>query len=129
MVLTNLEVEGGDTYGFAVLAGRSADNKTIQILISNYEIKTPAGPPKQTAAPESHGLMRRKGIRNEDKQGFDLTLTNLPWGKGEFTVQRFRITEKENLDPQAETSGKGGFIELKDALPPPDIELIVLKKK
>src|SRR5271166_749041 len=33
-----LSVEGADTFGFAALAGRSADGKTIQILISNYAI-------------------------------------------------------------------------------------------
>ncbi len=124
-----LEVTGGDTYGFAVLAGRSDDGKTIQVLISNYEIHTPEEPPRQTAAPGSHGLMRRKGIRSENKGGYDLTVSNLPWGKGEFTVQRYRVTEKENLDPVGEISGKGGIAELQDELPPPGIELIVLRKK
>jgi xylan 1,4-beta-xylosidase len=33
-----LAVEGGDTFGFAVLAGSSADRRTIQVLISNYAI-------------------------------------------------------------------------------------------
>jgi hypothetical protein len=98
-------------------------------LISNYEIHTPTEPPRQTAAPGSHGLARRKGISYENNKGYELTVSNLPWGKGEFTVQRFRIGEKENLDPAGETSGKGGIVELKDELPPPGIELIILKKK
>ena len=29
---------GGDDEGFAVLAGKSADGKTVQILISNYQV-------------------------------------------------------------------------------------------
>lgn len=124
-----LTVNGGDTWGFGVLAGRSADGKTVQVLISNYEIHTPAEPTRQTAAPGSHGLARRKGIRNENNRGYELTVNNLPWGKGEFIVQRYRITEKENLDPADETSGKGGILELKNELLPPGIELIVIKKK
>jgi hypothetical protein len=124
-----LQVEGDDTYGFGVLAGRSADGKMVQVLISNYEIHTPEEPPRQTAAPGSHGLMRRKGIRNGNNRGYELTINNLPWGKGEFTIQRYRITEKENADPLGEITAKGGLAEIKSELPPPGIELVVIRKK
>ena len=33
-----LAVTGADPLGFAVLAGRSADNTSVQVLIGNYEI-------------------------------------------------------------------------------------------
>ena len=36
--LERLDVTGGDTYRFATLAGRSADAKTVQVLVSNYQI-------------------------------------------------------------------------------------------
>ena len=124
-----LEVSGADTYGFGVLAGRSDDGKTVQVLISNYEILTPQTPPEQTAAPGSRGLVRRKGIRNENNKGYELSVSNLPWGKRKFTIKRYRISEKENLDLVSEASGKDGKLELKNELLPPCIELIVLEEK
>jgi hypothetical protein len=124
-----LAASGGDTYGLGVLAGRSADGRTIQILISNYEIHQPEGPPQQTAAPGSHPISRRKGIRYENNRGYDLTVTNLPWGDGEFSVKRYRISENENLDLAGETAGKGGTLVLSNPLLPPAVELITVQAK
>lgn len=124
-----LGVSGTDTYGFAVLAGRSADGKMVQVLISNYEILQPEGPPMQTAPRGSHGLARRKGIHYGNNRGYDLTVSDLPWGDREFSVQRYRISDKENLDLVGESSGKGGNLALSNPLPPPGIELIVLQRK
>jgi hypothetical protein len=124
-----LAVSGADTIGFAVLAGRSADSATVQILVANYEIQQPTGPPQQTAAPGSHPLARRKGIRYDNNRGYDLTVNNLPWGAGEFTVQRYRVSKTENLDLVGETSGRGGTFALTNPLPPPAVELIVLRRK
>ena len=56
-------------------------------------------------------------------------MTNLPWGQREFSVKRYRITEKENLDLVGETSGKGGTFSLSNPLPPPAVELIILEQK
>ena len=58
-----------------------------------------------------------------------MTVSNLPWGQREFSVKRYRITDKENLDQVGETSGKGGTLVLSNALPPPGVELIVLQQK
>lgn len=124
-----LAVAGADTYGFAVLAGRSADGRTVQILIGNYEIHQPQGPPQQTAAPGSHPISRRKGIRYENNRGYHLTVKNLPWADREFSVQCYRISEKENLDLAYETSGKGDTLVLANPLPPPSVELIVAHRK
>lgn len=124
-----LAVAGGDTYGFAILAGRSADSKMVQVLMANYEIQQPQGPPRQTAAPGSHPISRRKGIHYDNNRGYDLTVSNLPWGQREFSVKRYRITDKENLDLVGETSGKGGTFALSNPLPPPAIELIVLEQR
>lgn len=124
-----LAVSGGATYGLGVLAGRPADGRSIQILISNYEIHQPEGPPKQTAAPGSHPISRRKGIRYENNRGYDLTVTNLPWGDGEFTVQRYRISENENLDLAGETSSEGGTLVLSNPLLPPAVESITVQRK
>ena len=55
--------------------------------------------------------------------------TNLPWGDHEFSVRRYRITEKENFDPTGEASGRGTTFTVSNPLPPPGIELIVLEQK
>jgi xylan 1,4-beta-xylosidase len=122
-------VTGADTYGFAVLAGRSANNTTVQVLIVNYEIQQPQAPPKQTAAPGSHPIARRKGIRYDSNRAYDLTVSNLPWGQREFTVKRYRTTDKEDLNLVDETSGQGGTFAVSHPLSPPAIELIVLERK
>ncbi len=124
-----IAVNGDDTYGFAVLAGRSTDGRTVQVLISNYEILEPQFPPKQTAAPGSHGLARRKGYRYENNRGYELTVNNLPWGNRQFSVHRYRVSEKENLDLMEVTSGSAGKLVLTNPMLPPCVELIVLKQK
>jgi hypothetical protein len=125
-----LAVAGADTIGFAVLAGRSQDGKTVQVLISNYEIPDlGGGPPVALRPPNVPVLETRLGIHYGNNRGYSLQLRNLPWGDREFSVRRYRITEKENFDPAGETSGKGETFVLSDPLPPPGVELIVLEQK
>jgi len=64
-----------------------------------------------------------------NNHGYDLTVSNLPWGDREFVVKRYRISEKENLDLVGETSGKGGTLVVSNPLLPPAVELIVLQQK
>ena len=114
-----LAATGADTIGFAVLAGRSSDGNTVQVLIGNYEI------------PESDrkaGAGRRHEIAYRNNAGYALAVTHLPWGEGEFTVKRYRITRTENW-AESETSGKGGTLEMSVPLPPPGVELIVIRRK
>ena len=107
-----LAVSGADTQGFAVLAGASKDGNTVQVLISNYEI-----PPQL-----------RKGIEYTNNRGYELRVKNLPWGKADFTVKRYRTTETENWAVN-DGAGKGGTLELNAQLPPPGVELVVLQRK
>ena len=161
-----LAVKGADTLGFAVLAGRSADGRTVQVLISNYEIPQSYRPPR----PPSHvfsSLERRKDIQYRDNRGYALKVKNLPWAKGESTVKRYRITSSQDwaetssndgsrLEPlnrdglsgqtsdkspspigweragvrvpgEAESSGQAGALEMCNPLPPPGVELIVIR--
>src|SRR5580692_4535149 len=137
-----LAVEGTDSFGFAALAGRSADGKTVQILISNYAI--PAGfkpnimqiPPEALKAlpalPDSSKLKflpPRTDIVYRDNAGYNLTITNLPWGAKTFNVKRYRISETQNLDLVEEKSGAGGTLNLSVALAPDAVELIVLERQ
>jgi hypothetical protein len=122
-----LAVTGADTMGFAVLAGRSKDKQTVQVLISNYQIQQPEEPPRQSAPPGSHGLERRQ-IRAESIQDYALRVAHFPWGRGAFTVKRYRIDENQDYALVEKFEAKGGTLELSRPLPPPAIELIVLKR-
>ncbi len=104
---------GGDTSGFGVLAGRSADGRKVQVLISNYEIRPPgAGAPLQ---------------RYRNNRGYALEVRNLPWGKAPFSVKRYRVTEDEDFRLVSEAPAKDGVLKLAQQLPPPAFELIVLE--
>jgi hypothetical protein len=137
-----LSVEGTDTFGLAALAGRSADGNTLQILISNYAI--PAGfkphimqmpadlmkaSPPQPDFSKVKSLPPRTNIVYRDNAGYNLTIKNLPWGKGVFTAKRYRISKTQNLDLVEERSGEGGSFSLSTALAPDAVELIVLQRR
>jgi len=144
-----LAVEGPDTYGFATLAGKSADGKTVQLLISNYEI--PAGykpkdmilsdelkemfkkaqaaeaaTPKPAKPAPVDELPQRTGIVYRDNAGYSLAIDNLPWGKGAFTIKRYRISKTQNLELVEEKSASGGSIKFSNALPTDTVEFLVL---
>jgi xylan 1,4-beta-xylosidase len=133
-------VEGTDTFGFTALAGRSADGKTVQILISNYAI--PAGfqphimpmPPDvlKTIPPtfdfsKLPSLPRRTDIVYHDNSGYSLSIDHLPWGKKAYSAKRYRISKTQNLDLVEENSGSGGSFSLSNTLAPDAVELIVLQ--
>ena len=134
-----LAAQGADTFGFAVLAGRSADGNTVQILISNYEIPKQMHPMKIPAEVSKvlppldfsklKFLPRRTDIVYRDNAGYNLTIDNLPWGKNAFRVRRYRIDGTHNFEPVEEKSGDGGRLELSNALAPDSVELIVLQKR
>ena len=135
-----LAVEGADTFGFAALAGRSANGNTVQILISNYEIPKQMHPmtiPPQVSKvlPASLDfsklkfLPRRTDIVYRDNAGYKLTIENLPWGKKTFSVKRYRIDRTRNLELVEEKSGAGGTLKLSNALAPDAVEFIVVQKR
>lgn len=119
-----LAVQGGDTEGFAVLAGRSPDGRTVQVLIANYAIQQPQEPPKQSAPPGSHGLERRK-LRQGGIESYSLKLVKLPWGHKPFTVKRYRLDASHDFALTEEREVEGGTLEIRQPLSPPAIELIV----
>jgi xylan 1,4-beta-xylosidase len=137
-----LRVKGDDTFGFAVLAGRSMDGNTVQILISNYAISTgfkphalqmpadllKAGP----ALPDLSKfklLPARKDIAYHDNAGYNLRIDNLPWGLNGYTVKRYRISATQNLDLVDEHVTTGSTLTVSSALAPDALELIVLQRR
>jgi len=136
-------VTGADTFGFAVLAGKSKDGKTVQILISNYA--KPAGfkPRPMINAPESIDPTRsplwdrypetpfpnRTDIIYRDNAGYKLSIANLPWGAAAFTVKRYRISARQSLDLAEQSTANGPSLTLSNPLPVDTVELIVLERK
>jgi xylan 1,4-beta-xylosidase len=131
---------GGDDEGFAVLAGKSPDGKTVQILISNYQVPVNYKPNVMVPPPEffvgatlpDMSKLKRPPNRNityKNNLGYDLTIQNLPWGQKPFTVQRYRLTDTEDLALQPSADGRGGKLKISNALPAPGLELIVLQEK
>jgi hypothetical protein len=137
-----LPVEGTDTFGFAAIAGRSADGDTVQILISNYPIRAgfkqhtlqmppellKVGPPLPDFS-KLKFLPPRKDLVYRDNAGYNLAISNLPWGEGAFSVKRYRISKTQNLDLVEEKSGTGGRLSLSSPLSPDAVELVVLQRE
>jgi xylan 1,4-beta-xylosidase len=128
-----LASEGGDTHGLAVQAGRSRNGDTVQVLISNYQIPAEflgprAGPNVLKVGNEfSVQLLERRSIDYRQNGGYDLTIDNLA-GNRAYRVQRYRISDTHGLSLLDSTEHRGPSIRVHAALPPPGIELIVLKK-
>ena len=117
-----LAVAGTDTFGFAALAGRSADGKTVQMIISNYAIR--AGfKSRKTFLPGRTDIVYR------DNAGYNLAIDNMPWGDKAFSIKRYRISDSQNLALVEEKSGSGGRLKLSNPLPTDTVELIVLERK
>ena len=136
-----LTVTGSDLAGLAVLAGRSVDGNTVQILISNYQVPNnyhprvmnppPGSFPKNMPILDFANLptLKPRDLFYDKNGGFHLVVEGLPWKNADFTVQRYRLTETENFVPARDSAGKGDRFDLSEQLPPPAVELIVLKKK
>lgn len=127
-------VEGTDTFGFAALAGRSTDDKTVQIFIANYAIPDRLLAKMRTATvqkPDRHGhpwLPHRTDIVYRDNAGYDLTVSHLPWGDQAFSLKRYRLSATQNLELVESRAGNGGNLRLSQSLPTDSVELIVLER-
>ena len=138
-----LNLTGADTFGFAAIAGRSRDGKSVQVLISNYQIPANYQPPPMAApagsAPKNMPmpdfstikfLAPRKDIPYRGNQGYKLTIDNLPWAKNaSFTLKRYRLTGDHNFDVVEERQASGDHLEISNPLPPPGLELIELRSR
>jgi xylan 1,4-beta-xylosidase len=126
-----LSVTGADTLGFAVLAGRSRDGKTVRLLISNYEIMKDVAPlhPNVVAGTEIAVRLPRRNVEYKDNRGYSLTVSRLPWGKKSYTVKRYLIDQTHDFAVVAEQSGTGDNAQLAEHLAPPAVELVEIQQK
>jgi xylan 1,4-beta-xylosidase len=134
-----LAARGPDTFGLAALAGRSADGKSVQVLISNYaipagfkptEMKMPADVAKSAPVPDFSKfkfLPKREDIVYRDNAGYNLTVDHLPWGNKAYRIKRYRLNDAHNLDLVQESAATGDRFQLSTDLAPDAMELIVLQ--
>lgn len=137
-----LEVTGTDTFGFVGLAGISEDGRTVQIFLSNYakpdnrllhhyglpaELITP-GTKSLWSRRRPNPLPQRSDIRYVDNAGYNLTIDHLPWGKGEFSLKRYRISQKQSMDLVEDTTESGSSVAITHEMPVNTVDLIVLHR-
>jgi hypothetical protein len=127
-----LKVKGADLNGFAVEAARSADGRTVQILLSNYQI------PSEFLGPRAADdvlhvppvfdvrLLARRSISYRNNSGYDLTIDHLPANR-RYSVERCRISAASDFTSVGTTIYASAPIRLQNELPPPGIELVTLR--
>lgn len=119
-----IRATGGDEAGLAVAAGRSADRRLIQVLISNYQIAANFLRPRDnwdTSLPE------RRALQYRDNGGYDAAIT-LP-SDGKYQVKRYRTDSSADFALIDQSVQNGPTIKLQAQLPPPAVELIVISAK
>lgn len=138
-----LAVTGADTFGFAVLAGKSEDGNTVQIFISNYARPAQYKPLPMLTAPEfmdptepslwarypGTPLPNRTDIVYRDNADYHLSIADLPWGNAAFAVKRYRIGARQSLVLVEDRMAIGPSLKLSNPLPVDTLELIVLKRQ
>jgi hypothetical protein len=128
-----LATSGGDTNGFAVQAGRSKNGDTVQVLISNYQIPANflgprTGPNALNMGDFAVKLLERRRIEYRNNAGYDLRIDNLD-ARRRYLVERYRISASHDLSLSGSTEANGPTLHLTADLPPPGIELIVIKAR
>jgi xylan 1,4-beta-xylosidase len=144
-----LVASGGDQNGLAVIAGRSRNRNTVQILISNYAGQFAGVPATAVLVTDSFGdqyeelpvqvgplnvgtfdFTATRTITHTDNAGYDLTINNLRPGR--FMITRYQITEdgtgNSDLALIDRSEATGGTVRLTHSLPPPGVELIVVQR-
>jgi hypothetical protein len=128
-----LAVQGGDDKGFAIQAGRSTDGKTIQVLISNYEIpvdqRTPRTGPDKLTLPTifTFDLLPRRAVSYAGNKGYALRIGGLKPGKT-YSVERYRISDTDDWKMVEKSTTTGPEFRQTAALPAPGIEYLVLRQ-
>ncbi|HTX24007.1 MAG TPA: hypothetical protein VMD03_05075 [Steroidobacteraceae bacterium] len=128
-----LETTGADTCGFAVEAGRSSDGRSIQILLSNYQIPAqylgPRAGPNALRVPQQFDvtLLERRRVAYRANRGYVLAVIGLAPGE-RYTIERYRISALRDLSLVDRTIATGPTLGLRAVVPPPGIELIVIRR-
>ena len=125
-----------------MIADHSEDGKSVQVFISNDAIPASYKPHTFGMPSELQKMGRplpdfarvkflppRTDIVYRNNAGYNLTISNLPWGNDAFTIKRYRVSKSENFELVEEKSGAGGSLKLGNSLAPDAVEPIVLQRK
>jgi hypothetical protein len=149
-----LKAIGGDTVGFHVLAGRatkasSDTDQEIRVLITNYEIPEENRGPYENgrgmprAAPYKGDLvlnypvaqvklnvLPRRNPSYSRNRGYDISIANLPaWAANGYTVSRYRLDDSHDMSLIDTSRHNERNLSLSADLPPPSMELIVIRSE
>jgi hypothetical protein len=105
---TRICAQGGDDNGFGVLAGKSATEPLLQVVIANYQIAQslmgpiPGGNDEALEIPGLGKLAdmtypERRSFMYPDKDGYDLSIQAIPEAWGDVTVKQYRIDAASNF--------------------------------
>ena len=130
-----LKVTGNDGINFAVIAGKSADNNRVTIVLVNYDSaqsqKVLKGPP--VAEEEHRHILGKLSLREFDTfEGYKLLFKNLPWSsKDKIVMKRYVVNDTDNLREVENTTitKAGGTIELRNDIPSTSIHVITFEKQ
>lgn len=127
-----LALTGADTNGLAALAGRSVDGRTIQVLISNYEIapehRGPRRHPDVMHVPNLFDLtlLPHRAVTYPQRGAYRIMLRGL--GAGKWTVAQYRLDADHDLVRVAMSEVSGGVALLSSRLSAPMVDLFVLTR-
>jgi xylan 1,4-beta-xylosidase len=128
-----LRVKGADLNGFAVEAAKSADGRTLRILLSNYQIPSqflgprPADDVLHVPPVFDVRLLARRSISYRNNRGYDVTVNNLPPGQ-RYSVERCSISAARDFTRLDKTVHTETPLHLQEELPPPGIELMTIRE-
>lgn len=124
---------GSEPCGFAAEAGRSADGRTLQILLSHYEVPAPHRRPRAGRnVPGGPGqfavtLLERSRLECRPVSGYDLKIEHLAPG-ARYEIERDQISAAHTLSAVERTIQRGPILHLRAALPDPGVELVVIRR-
>ena len=116
-------------------AALSFSPKAASLLALPYfGYRSPLSVTNLNTAQDSNGISIPDGLTPQNfnynnNQGYNLVVKNLPWGKSPFTVSRYRIDASHNLDLIDTTTGSAGSAHISATLPPPSVELVVIRRR
>jgi hypothetical protein len=135
-----LVARGGDDSGFAVAAGRDDKERVVRVLIANHAVpdRYLARPPsgehtfRIPLGPQKIDLSfrlppARPAAKPQGKDGFDLTVTGLPWQARRYTVSRYRIDAAAKGELVSTETISGTAAHIRAAFPAPAVELVEIR--
>ncbi|HHT9145114.1 MAG TPA: GH39 family glycosyl hydrolase [Candidatus Wunengus sp. YC61] len=130
-----LKVTGNDGINFAVIAGKSADNNRVTIVLVNYDSaqsqKVLKGPP--VAEEEHRHILGKLSLREFDTfEGYKLLFKHVPWSsKDKVVMKRYVVSDKDNLrEVENKTlTNVEGKVELLGDIISPSIHIITYEKQ